>query len=195
MLALISNCFHTLMLLCAQAVAHFEPLEAQGLASSTDNSALDTSGSNQRVGVGHRGQSACLGSVRSTTEVVVSGNSIAVVGGVEGLAGSNESVGLDKDLGTVTSVDAVADVIEVAVVDVASSEAERWGAGVDVVPVVVVLGNVEVTGVLGTVVVGVADQRGLPVVVNIGVGHRDVVSCVGDLKICQYALLTLISIG
>lgn len=132
---------------------HFKPLEAQGLTSSTDNGALDTSGSNKSVGVGHSGQSACLSSVRSITEVIVSGNSIAVIGGVEGLAGFNEGVGLDKNLGTVTGVDAIADGIEVAVVDVACAEADRWGARVDVVPVVVVLGNVEVTGVLVAVVV------------------------------------------
>lgn len=176
-------------------MVHFEPLEAQGLTSSTDNSALDASGSNKSVGVGDGGQSACLGSVRSTTEVIVSGNSIAGIGGVEGLAGSNESVGLNKDLGTVTGVDAVVDGIEVAVVDVTCAEADRWGARVDVVPVVVVLGNVEVTGVLSAVAVRVTNQGGLPVVVKVGVGHRDVVSCVGDLKVCQYTMLIRYSFG
>jgi hypothetical protein len=40
---------------------------------------------------------------------------------------------------------------------------------------------VEVTGVLVAVVVRVANQGGLPVVVDVGVGHSDVVSCMGDL--------------
>lgn len=43
--------------------------------------------------------------------------------------------------------------------------------------------------VLVAVVVRVTDQRGLPVVVEVGVGDRDVVSCVGDLKDSQSTLL------
>lgn len=44
---------------------------------------------------------------------------------------------------------------------VAGAEAERWGARVDVAPVVVGVGDVQVAGVFGTVGVGVANQGGL----------------------------------
>jgi hypothetical protein len=54
---------------------------------------------------------------------------------------------------------------------------------------------VEVTGVLSAVAVRVTNQGGLPVVVKVGVGHRDVVSCVGDLKVCQYTMLIRYSFG
>lgn len=45
--------------------------------------------------------------------------------------------------------------------DVAGSESERWGTRVDVAPVVVRVGDVQVAGVLGAVRVGVANKRGL----------------------------------
>lgn len=45
--------------------------------------------------------------------------------------------------------------------DVARAESERRSTGVDVAPVVVRVGDVQVTSVFGTVGVGVANQRGL----------------------------------
>lgn len=65
----------------------------------------------------------------------------------------------------------------------ASTEAERGTAGVDVVPVVVGIGDGQVAAVLVLVAVGVADQGGLPVVVDEGVGDGDVVGSVGDLVV------------
>jgi hypothetical protein len=55
------------------------------------------------------------------------------------------------------------------------AKADGWRARVDVVPVVVVVGDAEVSGVFNTVGVGVADQRCLPVVMGEGVGDRDIV--------------------
>ena len=49
-----------------------------------------------------------------------------------------------------------------------STEADQGHAGVDVLPVVVGVGDVELAGVLG-VTVAVADERGLVVVVEVGV--------------------------
>lgn len=63
----------------------------------------------------------------------------------------------------------------------AGTEAERRSARVDVVPVVVAVGNAEVTGVLGAVAVGVSDEGGLVVVVDEGVGDSDVVGGMGEL--------------
>lgn len=45
--------------------------------------------------------------------------------------------------------------------DVACAEPERWGTRVDVAPVVVRVGDVQVAGVFSTVGVGVANQGGL----------------------------------
>lgn len=85
-------------------------------------------------------------------------------------------------------MDGVADFLEIAVIDVAGTEAKRRRARVDVVPVVVVLSDGEMAPVLVAVVVRVADQRGLPVVVEEGVGDGDIVGCVGDLLLSDFAL-------
>jgi hypothetical protein len=45
---------------------------------------------------------------------------------------------------------------------VGGAEADRRGAGVDVGPVVVVVGHAELTAVLGAVGVAVADERAFP---------------------------------
>lgn len=111
------------MSLRRQPIVRLEPLEAQSLTSSTDNSTLDVSGSDKSVGVGHRCQGSGLSSVLVITEVIVVGDGIAVIGRVERLAGANEGVGLDKDLGTVTSIDSVVGAVKVAVVDVTSAKA------------------------------------------------------------------------
>jgi hypothetical protein len=65
---------------------------------------------------------------------------------------------------------------------VTGTKAERRSARVDVVPVVVVLSDMEVAGVLGTVAVRVPNKRGLVVVVNEGVRNSDIVGGVGDLR-------------
>ena len=100
-----------------------ELLEAQSLTSSTDNRTLDISRSNKSIGVGHKGQSSRFSSVLAITEVIVVGDSVAIISGVERLAGANEGVGLDKDLGSITSIDSIVDAVEVAVVDVTSAKA------------------------------------------------------------------------
>lgn len=63
----------------------------------------------------------------------------------------------------------------------AGAEAEGWTARVQVVPVVVIEGDAEVALVFVTIAVRVADQRGLPVVVDEGVGDSDKVGGVGEL--------------
>lgn len=116
------------------------------------------------------------------TEVVVLGDGVSIlVDAVEGLLAVDPLVALDQQLGAETGVDAVGDVLVVAVVDVAGAEAERGSARVDVVPVVVGVGDAEVALVLVAVAVGVADQRGLVVVVDEGVGDGDEVGGVGQL--------------
>lgn len=158
-----------------------ERLKGQGLTSSANHSGLDLGRANKGVAVGHGGQGAGRSSVRSTAKVVVLGHSIAIVSGVERLLAATEGVGLNQKLSTIAGVDSVADTQEVAVVDVTGTKAERRSARVDVVPVVIVLSDMEVAGVLGTVAVRVSNKRGLVVVVNEGVGNSDIVGGVGDL--------------
>lgn len=163
-------------------------LEGESLASGTNDRSLDLGGAKQVVAVGNRLQGSSLGSVLSAAEVVVVGHSIARVGRVERLLAINKGVGLNQKLGALAGVDAVGNVLVVAVVDVASTETEGRTARVDVVPVVVVLGDVQVTGVLIAVAVGVSDQGGLPVVVDEGVRDSDEVGSVGNLvhvSICR----------
>jgi len=62
---------------------------------------------------------------------------------------------------------------------VGGAEAEERGARVDVLEVVVGVGDVQLAFVLGAVAVAVADERGLPVVVEVGVGDGDEVGPVG----------------
>ena len=63
----------------------------------------------------------------------------------------------------------------------AGSEADGGTAGVNVGPVVVGVRYAKVSGILGAVGVRVPDERGFPVVVDVAVGDRYVVCCVGEL--------------
>lgn len=160
---------------------HIFQLERQSLASSSDNCVLHASRSNKVIAVGNRSESSLLRGVLTISEIVVVGHRIAIVSRVEGLLASRESVGLDEKLGTLASVDSIADVQEVAVVDVASAKAERRCTRVDVVPVVVVLGDVQISSILITIAVRVSNQRCFPVVMDESVRHGNVVSGVCKL--------------
>lgn len=63
----------------------------------------------------------------------------------------------------------------------ASAEANGGSARVDVAPVVVVLGHSQVSSVFIAVGVAVANEGGLPVVVNIRVGNGDEIRSMGEL--------------
>jgi len=66
--------------------------------------------------------------------------------------------------------------VEVRVDDVGGAEAEQGLARVDVLPVVVGVGDVQLALVLVAVAVAVADQGGLEVVVEVGVAGEILVS-------------------
>lgn len=55
-------------------------LKAQGPAYGTDNADLHLSRSQQGVRIGHRGQGSLLGSVLTVAEVIVIGDSVAIIG-------------------------------------------------------------------------------------------------------------------
>lgn len=123
------------------------------MTSGTNHRALDLSRSQQTVAIRHRRQSSGESGVRPVAKVIVVGNSISAVGRVERLLATRKCVGLNKHLGAIASVDSIVDIEEVAVVDVARTETNGWCARVDVVPVVVVLRDMQMAGVLVTVVV------------------------------------------
>lgn len=171
-------------------------LEREGDTSSANNSSLDL-GSIKKVGdsVGSLGKSTLLSSVLAFTEVVARLNSVARVSRVQRLLGRNEDVVLNEDLSALAGVDAVGDVLVVVVVEVAGTEAERGTAGVQVVQVVVGVGDSQVALVLGAVGVGVADEGGLPMVVEEGVGDGDVVGGVGNIEEAVVVVLVVVTVG
>lgn len=77
----------------------------------------------------------------------------------------------------------------------AGTEADGRCAGVDVVPVVVVLGDSQVSGIFGAVGVAVANQRCLPVVVDVAVGDCDEVCGVGEINQAVVVVLVMVPVG
>ena len=163
---------------CNLVAAH---LEREGLTSGAVDRIANLARSNKVIVIRHTGQVTLLSSVFTFAKVIVLRNRISVIGRVQRLLGVNPLVALDKQLGPLAGVDAVADILEVVVVQVAGPETEGRAARVQVVPVVVIKGDAEVALIFVAVAVRVADQRGLPMVVNEGVGNGYVVGGVGEL--------------
>jgi hypothetical protein len=78
-------------------------------------------------------------------------------GGVDEVRILHENIGLHARVDTGSGV-----VLEATVVDVTGAEAEGGKTRVDVGPIVMVVGDPELTLVLAGVAVGVADKRALP---------------------------------
>lgn len=140
-------------------------LDREGVASGAPDGALGLGASHESVLVGDAGERALGGLVDAAAEVDIVDGGSALGLGVDrgdGSLGVLKGAGLDQDVGTHASVDTSgADGEEVVVVDVDGAEADRGVARVDIEPVVVGVGDVELAGVLGGVAVGVADERGL----------------------------------
>jgi len=107
-----------------------------------------------------------------SSEDVVALNSLTIGAGIE--IGHNsqwdigEAVLLNQDLGTHAGVDTGGWAVgEAAAVDVTGTETEGWETGVDVIPAVVVVSNLELASIFGGVAVGVTDERALPVVMEL----------------------------
>lgn len=156
-------------------------LEVQSLTSCTNDAALNVARPKQSVLVRHRCQATCLGCVLTVAKVVVFCHRISVISRVQRLVATYECARLNEDLGFVAGVDAVVDFLKVTVVDVTSAEADGRGARVDVVPVIVALGDVQVARILVAIAVGMTDQRCLPVIVDESTGDGYVVRCMSDL--------------
>lgn len=170
-------------------------LKSKSLTGSTDNTGLDRRGAEKSVFVWNTGQGTLLSLVAAVTKIVVIGNSISVISAVKGLLVIAPDVRLNENLGTVTGVDAIGDGFEVGVVDVSGTKTERWSTGVDVEPVVVGVGNVEVSSILIAIAVRVTHEGSLPVVVDIGVGNGDVVRSMGDVNEAIVVVLVVVTVG
>jgi len=125
--------------------------EAQCVTSRTNNSSLDCPASKLRVRVGHRSQSPSQRLVTASAKIIVAFNSVSLIGAIERLLTIDKCVGFDENLRTVASVDSVCNFIEVAVENVPGSESDRWRAGVDVVPVIIVVCDAQMPGIFGAV--------------------------------------------
>lgn len=164
-------------------------LDAEGLTSRADNLALDVGLAKQRILVRDlAGAKVALGGgVLAAAVGHVGHGGVAVLLGVRGeddllLARVLEHGGLDADLGAHAGVDArAAELVVEVVVDVDGAVADRGVARVDVVPVVVGVGDVELA-LVASVRVDVADQGGLEVVVDVAVGDGDEVGLPGDVQ-------------
>lgn len=135
------------------------------------------------------GEGALGGGDDGAAEADVLGNGVASLLGVGeedgGLAGRVDQGGAaDENLGAHAGVDGVqADVVPESVDDIdGGGEADKGLPAVDVLEVVVGVGDVALALVLGAVAVRVADQGALPVVVEVGVRDGDEVGAVGDVE-------------
>jgi hypothetical protein len=79
-------------------------------------------------------------------------------------------------------VDSVGYVLKEVVDDMAGSETERWGTGVEVLPVVVGVCNGKMALVFSSVAVRMTDKRALVMVMHEGVGDSDEVTSVSDVQ-------------
>lgn len=117
-----------------------------------------------------RGESSLGNRVLGATEVDILSDGVSSLLGVgeeDGLGGAAVEGGtLDEDLGAHAGVDAgKQELVVVGVDDMDSAEADEGSTGVDVGPVVVGVGDVELALVLTAVAVGVTDEGSLPLLV------------------------------
>lgn len=64
-----------------------------------------------------------------------------------------------------------------------SAESHAWGSAIEIFPVVVFVGNVQVSSVFVGIVVAVSDKGTFHVVVKVHVPNRDPVACVSYLYV------------
>lgn len=155
----------------------FYRLEAKGVANSALKSGLKAGAAYQLVVVRHAGQGTLGRSVLvgARAKVGVVDDSVANLlrePGGDRVLDIDEDRAFNKSLGAHAGVHSALTTVEVGVVDVGGTEAEEGHARLNVGPEVVGVGDVELALVLGAVAVGVADEGGLEVVVEVGVAGQ-----------------------
>lgn len=151
-----------------------------GLASHVGSSAssddgLDAGGGIKSVGVPWARKSARISfiAIRASAKVVARGIGVTSISAVKRIGASTlPDVVLNQELSTVTGVDTIGHVEVVVVVDMSGTEAEGRTTRVEVLPEVVVNSDGK-SYILRAVAVRVADEHGLPVIVEVapGDGH------------------------
>jgi len=198
-------------------------LEVKSGTSRSSNSSLNVGRAKKSVLVRNSLQSTSVDGVCSGAEidVVDGGETDGIgVGGFDGLGDAGEGGGLDEDFGAHAGVEAGGGGLGVLAVgvlalirqrfeggdwmawggkvlleDVGSSETDGWATRVDVLEVVVGVCDDQVSGILISVGVRVADEGCLEMVVEVGVGDGDVVGGVGDVAESVVEVLVVVHVG
>ena len=173
---------HAPLLTSSQVLAQLERV-----ASLADDSTFNLGRTKQSVRVWDAGE-CTKGSIGSSAvEDNVLGDSVPDLLRVDGQNGPVdvlENCAFNQSLSSHAGVNgsdakftAVVDIVE----NVGSAESEQRHAGVDVLPVVVGIGDAQLALVFAAVVVAVADERSFEVVVEVGVADGEVVGSVAEV--------------
>jgi hypothetical protein len=152
--------------------------KSKSVTSNTHNRRLHILAAQQLILVRHTSKRSLRSAVLALAKVVIVLNSVAVLLGEargQGVLDADEDVALDERLGAHAGVDAgvaVRVAVVVRVDDVRGAEAEEGHARVDVLPVVVGVGDVQLARVLVAVAVALADEGCFVVVVEIRVAVK-----------------------
>lgn len=77
----------------------------------------------------------------------------------------------------------------------ASSKSQTGCSTTNVEPVVVMLGNMEMSSILGTVVIAVSDERCFPVIVKVAVGNCNPFGCVSNVNKSIVVVFAVVEVG
>jgi len=116
-------------------------LETQVSTSAGDDAARKRASRIKSVGIRDGCEGTSGRGVAAATEIIALSDCVATIGRIDCLVDALEHVVLNQELGTVTRVDTIGRVEIVVVVDVTLAEAERRETGVEVVPVVMMVGD------------------------------------------------------
>lgn len=115
-------------------------LERQRLPSTPHNSSLNIGRTQQPITIRYRRQRPRQRLITCTPKIIIRRNRIPGIRRIKRVGTTHKHIRLHKHLCAVAGIDAVVNLVKVAVVYVACAEADGRGARVDVVPVIVVLG-------------------------------------------------------
>jgi proteasome assembly chaperone (PAC2) family protein len=120
---------------------------------------------------------------------------IVTISGKNGLGDVGENIALNKYLCAFSSINTGVYILEVRVIDVSGAESKTWSTRANVEPVVVVLGDVQVSSIFGAVRVRVSDERCLEMIMEIGVGNSNPFRGVSDINETVIIILAVVKVG
>jgi len=98
--------------------------------------------------------------------------SISTIQGSNWLSAIAENIALDQYLSAVSGVNPSIHTVKIGIVYVSSSESQTGSPASDIVPVVVVLRNMQMASIFGSIIITVPNEGSLPMVMEISVGDR-----------------------